>query len=400
MLRLRKEEEDRLKDPKNVAKITWLAELDRIGSGRADYKPQPPFTLNISNSRHSSHVRAVFSSVNRNESSDHKKFEERKLRRETGDIQQLKAVMSPQPRGSSSKATVTEVLSMNPVTSKVSPSPPSYNDVCPSFVLFSELPTELRMKIWEATLNSRIVRWTRTNDRNVFTAPSRSLTLMLVSKEAREAAFLYGGYQNLTDYWNPVYFSPKMDYLWFDPGWTGFGFVSSQFLNDPLESLLPNLGEISNIMVHPNWSGHHRRPTVLFGKVPSIRKVLVAADEKSIEFHGKVMLETVKEIKNYYAALTNQGQVTKTPYVAVGCVGWVGEERRRMHHGSEDNRQLVKIFEKQWEMNLHMLHLREEKWQFTHHHFNRPKIVHKLRFVRETEESARKLSSPGSSVTG
>jgi hypothetical protein len=249
------------------------------------------------------------------------------------------------------------------------------------------------MKIWEAALKSRIVRWTRSEDQNLFTAPSRSLPLMVVSRESREAAFLYGWYRNLSDASNPVYFSPKIDYLWFDPGWTELGNVTSKSLSDPLEAMLPKLGDLQNIMVHPNWSGRRRRPTVLFGKVPSIRKVLVAADEKSIGLHGKVMLETVKEIRSYYAALTSGVATAETPYIAVGCVGWVGEERRRMHHGTEDSRQLVKIFEKQWEMNSHLHYLREEEWQFTHNHFNRPKIVHKLRFVREKEESERKRKS-------
>jgi hypothetical protein len=272
---------------------------------------------------------------------------------------------------------------MDPISPSLMSSPPSYDVACRSFQLFSELPAELRAKIWEAALKPRIVRWTRTNDENSFTAPSRSLPLMLVSKEAREAAFLYGGYQNLTDYWNPFYFSPKLDDFWFDPGWTEFGRSSYMLLDDPLDELLPKLGEVQNIMVHPNWSGRRRKPAILFGKVPSIRRILVAADEKSIGFHGKVMLETVKEIQSYYATLEQQGQARKIPYVAVGCVGWVGEERRKMHHGSEDNRQLVKIFEKQWEINSHMQHLREEEWLFTRNNFNRPKIVHKLRFVRE-----------------
>lgn len=280
---------------------------------------------------------------------------------------------------------------MNPVSSNTKPSPPSYDDACPSFWLFPKLPTELRAKIWEAAMRPRIVRWTRTNDKNSFTSPSRSLPLMLVSKEAREAAFLYGGYRNLTHHWRPVYFSPKLDHFWFDPGWTEFGIPSYSLQKDPLDELLPKLGELQNIMVHPNWSGHRREPAVLFGKVPSIRQVLVAADEKSIGFHGKVMLETVKEINSYYAALQRRGEATKTPFVAVGCVGWVGEERRRMHHGSDDNRQLVKVFEKQWEINSHMHHLREQEWQFTRNNFERPKIVHKLRFIRERGESEKKF---------
>jgi hypothetical protein len=77
----------------------------------------------------------------------------------------------------------------------------------------------------------------------------------------------------------------------------------------------------------------------------------------------------------------------RTPHIAVGCLGWVGEERRRLQHGERDDRQLIKIFEAQSEINSHMRLLREEEWQFTCNNFTRPAIVHKLRFVREKGDS-------------
>lgn len=284
--------------------------------------------------------------------------------------------------------------------SEIRSAPPPYADPWSNFSLFPNLPSEIRLKIWEAALRSRIVRWIRKNDRNVFTAPSRSLPLLAVSREAREAAFLYGGYQNMADSSNPVYFSPKIDYLWFDPGWIELFEATTTKMVDPLDPALPDLSQMRNIIVHPNWSETRRRPAVSFGKLPMVEKVLVAADEKSLGFQSKVMLETVKDIKSYYAALragVQDGDVAvKTPYVAVGCVGWIGEERRKIHHGSEDNRQLVKIFELKSEMNAHMSFLREEEWRFTHDRFDRPKIAHKLRWARERRESAQESSSPAS----
>jgi hypothetical protein len=283
--------------------------------------------------------------------------------------------------------------------------PPSYNEACPVFTLFSNLPAELRAKIWQTAMKSRIIRWTRNSETHMMTGPSRSLPLMSVCQESREAAFLYGGYRNLApDDQDPLYFSPRLDYLWLDPGWVEFGTTEVMEVNganENLKVLLKRLGALERVMIHPNWSGRRRRPTVLFGEVPTIRTILVAADEKSIGLHGKVMLETVKEIEAYYASLKSASPVSKngggeeaaalkTPYIAVGCVGWVGEERRKMHHGTEDHRQLVKVFERQWEMNAHLQYLREEEWQFTHRHFERPKIAHKLRFVREKEEEGRK----------
>jgi hypothetical protein len=73
-----------------------------------------------------------------------------------------------------------------------------------SYHLFSAFPPEIRIKIWEAVLiweaalESRIVRWIRTTEGSVFTAPSKSLPLLAVCKESRETAFLFAGYRVLT----------------------------------------------------------------------------------------------------------------------------------------------------------------------------------------------------------
>lgn len=262
----------------------------------------------------------------------------------------------------------------------------SNNPAIPSFPLFSSLPTEIRFKIWKASLTPRIVRWIRSNDHHIFTAPSGSIPLLSVSREAREATFLYGAYALISAAYVPVYFSPTIDFLWFDPGWMPFSDLASVDREDPLDPFLPELSTMRNIMIHPNWSGKRMRPTVLFRKLPCLEKILVAADEKSIGFQSKVMLETVKEIKSYYAAIQARDSAIKMPYIAIGCLGWIGGERRRMRHGREDNRQLVKVFEMLWEMNAHMKFLREEEWRFTQDRFERPRIAHRLRWAREMNE--------------
>ena len=273
--------------------------------------------------------------------------------------------------------------------------PTDYRENDRKFSIFSALPAEIRMRVWESSLTPRIIRWIRMNDRNVFSTPSNSLPLLAVSRESREAAFLYGKYQFLTASASPLYFSPILDYLWFDPGWTQLHMHQphlSPFREDPLEPLLPDLSLLQNIMVHPNWSDQRMRPTVLFAKLPLIKRVLVAADEKSIGFQNQVMLETVKDIKMYYNAVQNANPAVRRPYIAVGCLGWTGQERRSIRHGNEDTRQLVTIFENDSEMKAHLNFLREEEWKFTQR-FDRPKIVHSLRRARERKESIRPFSS-------
>jgi hypothetical protein len=281
--------------------------------------------------------------------------------------------------------------------------PPKRDENDRKFPLFPALPVEIRIRIWEAALTPRIIRWIRMGDRNVFSTPSKALPLLAASRESRDAAFLYGKYQFLTASPSPLYFSPVIDYLWFDPGWTMLHTHQSHlplFSEDPLEPLLPDLSLVQNIMVHPNWSDQRMRPTVLFAKLPLVKRVLVAADEKSIGFQSDIMLETVEDIKKYYSAVLKNKPEIKRPYIAVGCLGWTGEKRRNIRHGSEDTRQLVTVFENDTEMKAHLNFLRDEEWKFTQERFHRPKIDHNLRRARERKESTRPSSSETSEGFG
>lgn len=280
-------------------------------------------------------------------------------------------------------------------------SPPNDENISSTFAPFSRLPIEIRNQIWKAALEARIVKWIRTNDRNVFDVPSKSLAVLSVNRESREAAFFYGEYIRVSTSPRTIYFSPIIDYLFFDPGWIDLvGLQASERRPDPIETLLPEFCEIRNIMVHPNYTEERKTPTVLFEKLPRLERVLVAADEKSIGFHSKYMTSTAYDIDKYYMA-TARRRISdiKKPYIAVGCLGWVGLERRSMHHGLEDHRQLVAVFENDREMKAHAASLREEEWRFVQERFQqgRPKLT--LNFRKQGQDSRRQSSSSGSGVT-
>ena len=63
------------------------------------------------------------------------------------------------------------------------------------FAPFSRLPVEIRNQIWMISLAPRVVKWKRTDIQNTFEVPSRTLPLLSVNRESREAAFFYGEYQ-------------------------------------------------------------------------------------------------------------------------------------------------------------------------------------------------------------
>ena len=277
--------------------------------------------------------------------------------------------------------------------------PPKYtsqpDDDGEPFHLFTAFPAEIRMRIWEASLAPRIVRWIRTTDGSVFTAPSGSLSLLSVCQESRIAAFLYGAYRVLTAS-SKVYFSPVFDYLWLDPGWIDPHLLGTMIQDDPLDSMREQFGELQNIMVHPNWSGTRMHPAVSLASVPSIKQILVAADEKSIGIRSSVMLETMQDLKYYYYGCQKAETAPRIPYIAVACLGWTGPERRSPWHGSEDKRQLLTVFENFTEMKAHLAFLREEEWTFTQQQrFIQPRIVHRLRRVlnRDGEERAMEVNS-------
>jgi hypothetical protein len=257
-----------------------------------------------------------------------------------------------------------------------------------AFHLFANLPTEIRMRIWKAALAPRIVRWVRSANGHRFIAPPRSLPLLAVSQESRIAAFLYGMYRVLTAYSN-VYFSPVIDFLWIDPGWTDPYILRRIPEEDPLDSMREQFGELRNVMVHPNWSGERKEPLLSFATLPSVRIILVAADERSIGVQSEVMLETMQDIKYYYYGFQKGMPNKQIPYIAVGCLGWTGIERGSLWRGETDNRKLLAVFENYAEMKAHLAYLREEEWKFTQQRFDQPKIVHKLRWARKKEDSER-----------
>lgn len=244
----------------------------------------------------------------------------------------------------------------------------------------------------------RIVRWRRMNNVNVFTAPSNSLPLLEVCHEARDEAFLYGGYILLPSPQMRLYYSPKIDYLYFHPGWIGLQTPGASLtvpLNPgqiplaevpggALNTLPMDLNLIRNIMVLPNYTDERMRPTVQLEMLPMLKQVLVAADEKSIDFHSKFMLATVYDTQKYYEGVKRKHPDTKMPFVAVGCLRWVGEERRRMVHREEDRRELVAVLENHLQIRAHATVLRQEEKQFMKEQFSsrRPGLILNFRRPR------------------
>ncbi|KAH8682807.1 hypothetical protein BGZ60DRAFT_398766 [Tricladium varicosporioides] len=289
---------------------------------------------------------------------------------------------------------------------KLAPSPQanqfSSKDESESFQLFPNLPGEIRAKIWEAAIIPRIVRCKRVNDQNVFTSPSKSLPLLGTCQESRESAFLYGEYILISKLPTFVYFSPKIDYLWFDAGWTSLIQQPPPPIDDPrqvkpklIESLPPDLLTLRNIMVHPNWTDERMKPAVPLTRLRHLERVLVAADEKSIGFNSKFLLGTVYDIKMDYTIAKRKDIDITTPHIAIGCLGWTGADRRRLHHGNEDSRQLVAVFEDAGAMKNHLKALRDEEWKFTHGQSTGavPSFLLKLQRAQEATERARKMSN-------
>ncbi|CZR60176.1 uncharacterized protein PAC_10072 [Phialocephala subalpina] len=266
----------------------------------------------------------------------------------------------------------------------------------PDFTLFTELPTEIRVQIWSLSLTPRIVRWIRNNEENVFNAPSKSLPLFETCRESRDSAILYGSYKRLSAASGKIWFSPIIDHLFFDPGWIDLvdgPHVTRQV--DPLNSLLPELESVRNIMVHPNYTDERKKPTALFEKFNMLETVLVAADERSIGIQSKFMLGTVYDIKLYYDAMVKKRKPdVRVPYIAVGCLGWVGNERRTMHHGDGDNRRLVAVCDNHAQMTMHLNSVREEEWRFIQERRSQPRLALNLHW-RHNPEATCQLSSTG-----
>lgn len=265
------------------------------------------------------------------------------------------------------------------------------------FTIFAELPVEIRLQIWALALTPRIVRWIRKNEMNIFSAPTKSLPLFEVCQESREAAILYGSYKRLPGTSGDTWFSPIVDFLFFDPGWihlVNAPHVTTQV--DPLDSLKALLGieNVRNIMMHPNYTDDRKKPTVMFEKFPMLERILVAADERSIGTQSKFMLGTVYDIKLYYHAVVRRRiPDVMVPYIAVGCLGWVGTERRKMHHDGGDNRRLVAVCENHAQMMIHLNSVREEEWRFIQEHRSQPKLALNLRWQKASVDSVERVQS-------
>lgn len=301
-----------------------------------------------------------------------------------GDPQQVDALNSPEPQQCQQNS-----------------SPSDNQNALSSFAPFPWLPIEIRNQIWKASLTPRIVKWIRKHDQDVFEVPSKSLALLSVNRESREAAFFYGEYLLVSESPRTMYFSPIIDYLFFDPGWIDLvGLQADSRRPDPVDLFLPELSAIRNIMVHPNYTEERKMPTVLFEKLRFLERVLVAADEKSIGFQSQYMIGTVYDIDKYYMATARRRiPDVKKPYIAVGCLGWVGLERRSMHHGSEDRRQLVAVFENGNQMKAHAASLREEEWRFVQERFQQGRPKFKLNFRQRRDDLTHQPASSGSGAT-
>ncbi|KAM3082304.1 hypothetical protein ACMFMG_004748 [Clarireedia jacksonii] len=188
----------------------------------------------------------------------------------------------------------------------------------------------------------------------------------------------------------------NINWLLFDPTWFEsepphmHGPSSAQQKREQsMNSILPCLESIQNLMVHPNWSGVRVRPLVLFGTLPSVKKVLVAADEKSIGLQSKVLMESTWDIRSYYQSINAQ-----LPYIAIGCLGWTGDDRWSMQHGDGDTRELMGIFESYATMHIHKKALENERRMFTEQRVMDPELVRKLRSLGPTSNAQNSPSAP------
>jgi hypothetical protein len=272
------------------------------------------------------------------------------------------------------------------------PVPQSHHRSQMSFSVFSELPVEIRVKIWEAAITPRIIKCKHSKDGNLFTGPSHPFALFNVCRESREAAFLYGEYVLVSTSPSMVYFSPKYDFLWFDAGWMSLvplPHYGNRPRHDFTESLTAKLSQLRNIMIHPNWSNNRMKPTVQFAMFPQLQTVLVAAEnERSIGNQSQVMLDTIYDLKMYYTMAKRTSPDVRIPRIAVGCLGWTGPDGKRLYHSKEDNRRLIGVFDSYAAMKEHQQSLRNMEWEFTRDRFSasKPSIIAKLAKARELSE--------------
>lgn len=324
-------------------------------------------------------------------------------------------MMESEPPYSEMRLAQTALLAMTePVAEEATAQSSNASTPIPlTFSRFKDLPIEIRIKIWEYATVPSIIRCKRLENppRNVFSFVGKPSTLLSVSREARETSLLYGECISIGPESSPLIFSLKYDSLWFDAGWTSIILedlphypttspTTTGARQDFIDSLPPELVNLHNIMVHPNWTEERLRPMVELTRFPRLESILVAADEKSIGVQSQLMLDTVRDIKTYYVSSSatskepsepQQPQKPKIPRIAVGCLGWAGAERAKIRHGNAE-RELVAIFDDYGAMKDHLKYLREEEWRFTQERFVRPKpsFILKLQRARDMRERAQK----------
>jgi len=250
-----------------------------------------------------------------------------------------------------------------------------------SFHLFSKFPAEIRIRIWQLAFTPHIIRWVRTDDEatpssNRFPYSHRQNIIHHANREAREAIFLHAKFVKLGLAEGHRY-SPSYDYLHLDPAWKKLS--KPQLPVDPFSSLSFDHHLIRRIMVNPNYTEERMKPGLAFEKLPELREVLVVADEKSVGMKKKFMLASVYDLQKYFEGAKRRDPSIRIPYIAVGCLGWVGNDRMRIWHSMEDRRQLVAVFENSNEIQEHLSKVRGEETQFLERTFSQ-KTGFKLKF--------------------
>lgn len=148
------------------------------------------------------------------------------------------------------------------------------------------------------------------------------------------------------------------------------------------------------MLINPNWNRERAIPTFQFANFPNLERILVAADEYSIGNQSKVSRDTIYDLKMYYHVTKKADPSLKVmvPQIAVGCLGWVEEDKWKLQHDNDDNRQLIHVFDTDSAMKEHQQRFREEAWKFTQERFShgQSSIVAKLQRARELSEKKKK----------
>jgi len=254
-------------------------------------------------------------------------------------------------------------------------------EMAAKFLYFAFLPAELRIRIWELAFTPHIIRWVRIDDEatlssNKYPYSRRLNPISQVSREAREAIFSFAKFVKLGDLLYHRY-SPSHDYLHLDTAWRELS--KPQLEKDPFVSLPFDYCSITRVMINPNYTEERMKPGLAFEKLPALKEVLVVADEKSVGLKDKFMLASVYDLQKYFQVLKGRNAKITVPYIAIGCLGRVGSDRTRIAHSTEDRRQLIAIFENQFEIKEHLNKVREEETRFLKSTFNQKSGL-KLRF--------------------